>query len=187
MRSKRAKKKKAVKEERVKPARATEERGFQIDRGLAITVGIVGALMFVPPSIVWPLDLLRGGSVTDGAETLVIVTGVGWAGLALVVRFIWRPRLVLTFGELRENRFFLTTTIPLSAVTSIDRVEGRVDSVRPVRADTLYLFRGHPEKPWVIDLVFVGSPERFMSDLLGRCRVTYGNYTPQNAPPWARG
>ncbi|MDP1829521.1 MAG: hypothetical protein Q8L48_40010 [Archangium sp.] len=156
-------------------------------RTFAILMGVVGGLIFLPPSIVWPLDLLRGGSVTDGADVLVKVTGVGWAGLALIVRFLIRPRLELTASELRENRLFFSTAIPLSALTSIERVAGRINTGKPSRVDQLYLFRAHPEKRWVIDLGFVDAPDTFMAALLGRVRVNCANYTPRDAPPWARG
>jgi hypothetical protein len=171
----------------VKPSLETGEVRFSITRGFVIIAGTVGGLVFVPPSVVWPLDLLRGAPVTDGAEVLTVVTAIGWTGLTLLVRAIVRPRLVFSGGELRENRFLASRTMLLSAVTSVDRVRGRVNAVKPRRVDELYLFRGHPEKPWVIDLGLVEEPNQFMNALRVRCRVTYGSYTPQNAPPWARG
>ncbi len=160
---------------------------FRVNRTFAILLGVVGGLIFLPPSVAWPLDLLRGGSVTDGADVLVIVTGVGWAGLALIARFIWRPRLELTASELRENRLFFSTAIPLSGLTSLDRVSGRLTASKPSRVDELHLFRAQPEKRWVIDLGFVDAPEKFMAALLGRVRLKCANYTPRDAPPWTRG
>jgi len=162
-------------------------QGFRVHRAFTIILGIVGGLMFAPLSLAWPLDLLRGGSVTDGAEVMIVVTAVGCTGLAFVARFIVRPRLVLTGDELHENRLFRSIAIPLSAVTSIDRVAGRIEGVKPKHVDTLYLFRGHPEKPWVVDLGFVDEPTKFMAALSTRCQATQGHYTPRNAPPWARG
>lgn len=160
---------------------------FRVAQASAVIVGLVGGLIFLPPSLAWPLDILRGGSVTDGADVMGIVTGIGWTGLAIVVRHIVRPRLVLTGGELTENGFFLSRTIPLSEVTSIDRVEGREQRAKPIHVDTLYLFRGHPKKPWVIELGWVAKPSAFIAALRAECSVTYGQYTPQSAPPWARG
>lgn len=160
---------------------------FRVHRAFAILMGVVGGLMFLPPSVAWPLDLLRGGSVTDGVEVMVIVTAVGWAGLALVVRFIMRPRLELTTSELREHRLFFSTSIPFSGLTSLDRVSGRLTTSKPSRIDELHLFRAQPEKRWVVDLGFVEAPEKFMAALLGRVRVRCANYTPRDAPPWTRG
>ncbi|MDP3154557.1 MAG: hypothetical protein Q8N23_17900 [Archangium sp.] len=164
-----------------------EQATFRVHRTFAILMGVVGGLIFLPTAVSWPLDLLRGGSVTDGADVLVIVTGVGWAGLALIARFITRPRLELSDSELRENRLFLSTAIPLSDLTSIERVSGRLNTGKPSRVDALYLFRAHPEKRWVVDLGFVDAPEKFMAALLGRVRLKCANYTPRDAPPWTRG
>ena len=171
----------------VKPGLDTGEVRFSMNRSFVIIGGAVGGLICLGPSVAWPLGVLRGESVTDGAGVLAVVTALGWTGMTLLVRAIVGPRLVLSGGELRENRFLSSRTIPLSAVTSVDRVAGRVDAVKPRRFDELYLFRGHREKPWVIDLGMVEEPTQFMNALRARCRVTYGSYSPQEAPPWARG
>lgn len=169
------------------PGDGTGDQRFRVNRVLAIIVGIVGGLMFLGPSVAWPLDAVRGKPVGDGAGIMLVVTALGWAGLALLVRFIVRPRLVLLRGELLENELFFTRRIPLSAVRSIDRLKGRIDTAKPRSVDTLFLFRAHPEQPWQVDLALVEEPERFLSALRGQCPVAYGNYVPQNAPPWLRG
>lgn len=170
-----------------KPGDGPGDQRFRLNRALVILVGSVGGLLFVPPSVAWPLSVLRGESVGDGKGILLIVTALGWAGLALTVRFVVRPRLVLRRGELLANKFFFTQRIPLSAVRSIDRLKGAIAAVKPGRVDTLFLFRAHPEQPWQVDLALVDEPDKFVSALRGQCPVAYGSYTPQNAPEWLRG
>lgn len=161
------------------------EQRFRVASIFALLIGGIGGLVFAPMALAWPLSIVQG-TATGDLGALPQVTVVGWGGLALVLRFVLRPRLVLRDGVLRENRLFLSRRMPLSAVRSMDRVEGRVDTGRGARVDTIYLFREHPHAPWVVDLVMVDAPTQFMAALKRQCRVPCGNYSPKNAPPWAR-
>lgn len=161
---------------------ATKDLRLRVRPTFAIIVGVVGAAIFFPMAVAWPLDMLRQGRLDEDGP--VAVTVIGWSGLALIARFVFRSRVVVTTDTLVEQRFLFSRRIPLAAVTSIDRCQGKVARQR---IDDLYLFRGHPQRPWVVDLEFVAGPERLLAELRARCKVTFADYTPQTAPPWLRG
>lgn len=152
--------------------RQTAVQRFSVNRAFAVIVGLVGGMMFVPPSVVWALDALQHPQVADRAFTLLIVTAIGWLGLALTVRFIVRPRLVLLPGVLVENRFFFSKRMRLEEVTSIDRTQGKWGRGR---FDDLTLSRAHPHRAWAIDLGLVDRPESAVSALRNRCPVKATN------------
>jgi hypothetical protein len=153
---------------------------FRLALGLQVLVGAVGGLMFLPMALVWPIDLVRNPFTTDGIEVLSIVTAIGWAGLGLTIRLMRRPRLVLNEGELVRNGWLRSERMPLSAVKSIDRKRGRSHQRY---TDELSLFRGHPEQPWVIELLGLAEPETFVHAVAKACGVRHRSFSPKDAPP----